>query len=151
MARTWVVAGIAAVATAVVVVGGALLLWPDADAAGQADAATGQRTMVVNGNITLTTTHIYHWAGQQGEPCYGTGPYKDMNAGAQVKVFDAQGAVVATGELREGRWGVGCVFPFSVKDVPESNMIQVEVGNRGKVPFDLDAVKNGGVKLTLGP
>lgn len=109
------------------------------------------RRMTVNGNITLTTTHIYHWSGQPGEPCHGIGPYQDMTTGARVTVYDATGTAVATGELREGQWGVGCMFPFSVKDVPESDMIQVEVGSRGKVAFGVDAVKNGKVKLTVGP
>lgn len=109
------------------------------------------RLMTVNGNITLTTTHIYHWSGQPGEPCHGIGPYQDMAAGARVTVYNGAGTAVATGELREGQWGVGCMFPFSVTDVPVSTMLQVEVGSRGKVAFGVDDVKNGKVKLTVGP
>lgn len=115
------------------------------------DDPAAPRTMNVAGNITLTTTDVYYLTGTLGEECYGTSQWRDMVKGAQVTVSDGAGTVLATGKLQQGRWYDSCVFSFTVTEVPEHPVLQVEVAGHGKVAFELDQVKNGGVKLTLGP
>lgn len=145
MSRTATLATIAAVVALVATAG---ITW---FVLARADTNEPARTMTVNGNITLTTADVYYWSGQLGEECYGTGPFKDMVEGAPVTVYDTNGDILGQGQLRQGAWYDSCLFRFSVHNVREEPTIQVEVAGRGKVAFDLDQVKTGGVKLSIGP
>lgn len=107
--------------------------------------------MTVNGNITLTTTNVYYWSGTLGEECYGTGPFRDMAEGAPVTVYDTTGNILGHSQLKRGAWYDSFLFKFSVPDVREMPTIQIEVSGRGKVAFSVDQVKNGGVRLSVGP
>lgn len=76
-----------------------------------------------------------------GERCDASAVgYPDIHAGTPATVRDADGGVVATTTLGEGRFrlsvlrGDDCVFAFSVK-VPDSDHYQIEVGNRGATTF----------------
>lgn len=145
MSRTTTVITIAA---AVALVASAAIAWLVL-APSRADQPT--RTMTVNGNITLTTVDVYYWSGQLGEECYGTGPFKDLTEGAPVTVYDTNGDILGADRLRQGRWYDSCLFSFSVPKVREVPTIEVEVSGRGKVAFDIEQVKSGGVKLSIGP
>ncbi len=145
MSRTATLVTIAAAIALVVSAGVAWLVLA------RADADEPARTMTVNGNITLTTADVYYWSGTLGEECYGTGPFKDLTEGAPVTVYDTSGNILGHDTLRRGAWYDSCLFKFSVHNVPEHPTVQVEVAGRGKVAFDLDQVKNGGVKLSIGP
>lgn len=94
-----------------------------------------------------------------GEKCQGYDGYADMREGAQVKVKDAAGKVVALGALRAGvglesaatdRGIRACSFAFVVQGVPDSGdaIYGVEVADRGTIQFkkaDADSLS-----LTLG-
>jgi hypothetical protein len=110
-----------------------------------------QETRTLRGQITLTTTHVRYMTGRLGEECYGAAHFQDMTAGTQVRVYDQSNTVLATGVLTAGAWYDSCRFWFTVPDVPERPVVQVEVGGHGRVPFEWVDVETGGVKLTLGP
>lgn len=141
--RRIIIGAVAAVAAAALIVAGFAIWSPGSD------AATDR--MTVNGNITLTTTNVYYWSGTLGEECYGTGPFKDMTEGAPVTVYDTSGDILGHGQLKRGAWYDSCLFKFSVHNVREVPTIQVEVSGRGRVAFDVEQVKNGGVRLSIGP
>lgn len=75
-----------------------------------------------------------------------------MTAGAGVNVYDAQGTVVAIGQLEPG--GVtagGCTFSFSAPNVPDNGgTVQVEVSHRGRISLRPQEAKSGGASFTLG-
>src|SRR5690349_4335945 len=144
MARNKLIIAAAAVAVAAAT---AVTVWLLARPTDAAEA----RTMTVNGNVTLTTTDVYYWSGQLGEECYGTGPFKDLVEGAPVAVYDTTGNILGRGELKRGSWYDSCLFKFSVHQVRETPTVEVEVSGRGRVAFDLEQVKNGGVRLSIGP
>jgi hypothetical protein len=76
-------------------------------------------------------------------PCFGTGGFSDINAGAQVVVKDGAGNVLAVGELGEGqRWiplihynPLDCMFAFTVTGVPDAPFYSVEVSHRGALTY----------------
>lgn len=86
-------------------------------------------------------------------PCVGAGGYSDIGEGTSVTVYDATGAIVATGKLGTGKALAGagtCLFPFQVAGVPGSDFYQVEVSHRGRVNFTAEQVANNEVSLVLG-
>lgn len=112
---------------------------------------TEPKTATVRGQITLTSTHVHYMTGRLGEDCHGTNQFKDMQAGTRVTVYNQTDTVLGTGALSQGYWYDSCVFAFTVKQVPETGLIQVEVGGHGKVTVSWAEVKAGKVKLQLGP
>ncbi|MEU8794758.1 hypothetical protein [Streptomyces sp. NPDC048643] len=63
--------------------------------------------------------------------CSGSGPLSDVDKGALVTVYDAEGLVVATGTLGTGAYddAAACVFPITVRGVPDdSKSYAVRVG-----------------------
>lgn len=111
-------------------------------------------TFTVTGVLDLGGNRVYN----ETEGCTGTGGYADIRYGAQVRVTDATGAVVALGALSAGEphdrfpevpKADQCRFRFEVSGVPESgNLYGVEVAHRGIVSFARTDATN--VQLTLG-
>lgn len=72
-----------------------------------------------------------------GVACKGTGTYSDAEEGTPVRVFDAQGNLLATGNLDEGKFvsnpvGTVCTFPLTVPNVPDGPLqYSVEIGQHG--------------------
>lgn len=64
--------------------------------------------------------------------CTAAAGYEDVHDGAQVVVLDAEGTILAVGELEYGRPGSGldCQFKFSVEEVPKGKgFYSIDVGN----------------------
>lgn len=89
--------------------------------------------------------------------CELMGGFSDVNEGASVTVYDADGAIVGNARLGAGKtiyredngprnYIAQCAFAFTV-DVPSSPFFQVEVSHRGKVT--VTAEEAGAVDLTL--
>ncbi|WHT21050.1 hypothetical protein N8J89_08280 [Crossiella sp. CA-258035] len=73
--------------------------------------------------------------------CRGSRGYRDIAEGAEVKVYDEAGKIIAVGALGKGRTGqrsaAVCVFPIAVSKVPVGHRFyQVEVTRRGKVTVE---------------
>ncbi|MBK8461878.1 MAG: hypothetical protein IPL36_02100 [Nigerium sp.] len=95
-------------------------------------------------------------------PCEGKDGYADIRRGAQVKISDGSGKVIAIGALGAGKGSsvgnVGaynrqaithCTFVFEVKDVPAGEAIYgVEVSRRGVINFTAENADM--IALTLG-
>lgn len=108
------------------------------------------KTFDVEGTMTLTTSRGVIAA---GGGCAGSNGYEDMQAGANVVIFDSTGEKVGIGELEPGRSGseptVQCIFDFTVNDIPiKGDIYSVEVANRGEITFKRSEAK--AVALTLG-
>jgi len=145
MRRSWIAAGVGAFVIAGVAT---WLLWPTQ--AQPVQPAREVPTFDLNGSVILHSTQIDYWSGTAGEPCTTKGGYRDLAQGAPVTVYNGAGTAVATGSLDAGKWFSGCMFTFTIPNVPESPVVQVEVSHRGKVPFSLEGAKSGKVDLTLG-
>lgn len=86
-----------------------------------------------------------------GSTCTGEGGYSDIRAGAQVAVFDANGAVVGHSALQGGvHEPEACVFQFGVSVPRGEGTYQVEVSHRGKMVVTEEAAALGLTSLTLG-
>jgi hypothetical protein len=106
----------------------------------------------VTGSLTLSDTMSVVTTTK--DDCWGTGGYDDIQAGAQVVVYDNKGAMLASSELDPGvaegdELGV-CTFKFKVPNVPiaDTDLYSVEVTSRGKITFT--QAEAGSVGLTLG-
>lgn len=110
----------------------------------------------VHGTLSLSKIAIY---GTDGDPCTGSGGYSDIASGAQVKVTDNSGSVVAIGSLNSGlshqtNSGMDgtnvCVFSFDVFNIPirDSSIYGIEVTHRGVIQFTRDDAND--ISLTLG-
>lgn len=87
----------------------------------------------------------------EGASCTTSGGYKDIGIGTQVKILDADGKVLAFGELGGGKVTKlkRCAFPFTVFDVPKGHGIYgVEVAKRGVI--QVKEADLGAVSLKLG-
>jgi hypothetical protein len=125
----------------------------DAGNAGEDAGQEASETMTVAGTLSL---YLYRdvWMDGSKRNCYGSSDsgYADLRAGAQVTVYDSQGAKIALGELgpgqRSGDWHT-CTFEFSIEDVPaEGNVFGVEVSQRGQVNFNKDQSES--LSLSIG-
>jgi hypothetical protein len=86
----------------------------------------------------------------EGEECAGARPFGYVHAEAGYAVEDAEGEVLADGELPAGRavnadpsidWGVEriptfCVFELEVDDVPERETYALRLDEGSPLPFD---------------
>ena len=94
---------------------------------------------------------------KKGMECSGRNQYSDLAEGAQVRVQDSTGEVVALGELGPGTLSKGgglisgessCLFPFEVPDVPDTGSIYgIQVETSDLVNFTIDEA--GALELTL--
>ena len=83
--------------------------------------------------------------------CRGTGGYADIEAGAQVVVYDNAGKSLAAGELGPGAEdATGCLYPFTVTGVPVGGggPYSVEITHRGKIVFT--RTQAGYLQMSLG-
>lgn len=82
-----------------------------------------------------------------GDSCVGEGGFTDIRPGAQVKVSDASGTIIALGELGNGfardnfptvRGTDVCQFAIVVDDIPDGGdgIYGVEVSDRGVINFE---------------
>lgn len=146
MRRAWVYVVLVLVAAIGV---GALVLWPSS---GEPEA----RPFSLKGQLLLADRASI--GGIPDEKCVSRNGYSDVRAGATVTVYDATGKAVALGKLNEGGWvgpGVGkpggqCVYTFTVPNVPNSDILSVEVANRGQVRVNKSDAEAGMVYLSLG-
>ena len=79
--------------------------------------------------------------------CNGTLGYDDMEDGAEVKLYDSTGKVIATTTLFGSDYGLDsvysakltCTFKWKLSDVPnDDDGYSIEVSKRGKVFFSLE-------------
>lgn len=129
-------------------------------AAGLAAAAAGG--LIGGSKQTITGLVMVNgsFVGQKGGPCQNTEGLSDINAGAQVRVSNGSGELLGVGRLGDGeRSETGdssrfCTFPFSVADVPASDLYEISTGNteRGGVVFTEEEMTQNdwNVVLTLG-
>lgn len=116
----------------------------------------GAGTTTVSGSMTVVgntnaLTSSYTGAGTGGGTCTTYGGYGDIAEGVAVTIRNADGAIAGVGRLGAGQGGsYGCIFPFSVADVPESEFYTVEISHRGQVTVTAENVRNGDIKLSLG-
>lgn len=72
-----------------------------------------------------------------GTNCVGRRGYSDLGPGTVVEVSDASDRTLAVGELEATTWTAdpyGCVFDFTVKDIPAGEKLyKVEVAHRGQM------------------
>lgn len=143
ISRTQLVGVALAVMVAVTAV--AWVLWPSTPP-----------TFNLQGSLELADTASI--GGIPGSLCVASNGYSDVVEGAPVTVYDATGKAIALGRLGKGNWvgtGVGkpggsCVYPFTVQNVPASDVLSVEVSHRGKVNVTLNDAKAGKIALALG-
>lgn len=95
-----------------------------------------------------------------GDPCVGEGGFADIQPGAQIKVSDASGTIIALGELGNGfardsfpsvRGTDICQFAIAVTEIPDGGdgIYGVEVASRGVINFE-KVGPGATVALTLG-
>ncbi|MFF2518983.1 hypothetical protein [Streptomyces sp. NPDC058086] len=84
--------------------------------------------------------------------CEGTGGYDDIAEGTSVTVYDAAGAVIATGSLGTSSYDAPtCTFDVFIDGVPGGeDFYKVEVSHRGTVQLNADQAKNGLFGASLG-
>ncbi|MFJ4550324.1 hypothetical protein ACIP4X_14020 [Streptomyces sp. NPDC088817] len=150
--RVWWVAAAAGVAGLVVGAGAVGLAW-GLSGSGEAKAPGASKpveTFTMEGNVKLVLS--LREAMQklnQGGQCMPrhSGPYADIQEGATVTVYSADGTVLSTGELQEGvPSATDCTFPFAATGVPEGEKFyQVEVEHSGKKPVPTKKAHEGDV------
>ncbi len=109
----------------------------------------------------LTGTFTLYDDGQRWKdnaPCTGKGGFADIQTGAQVKVSDPTGKLLALGELKGPSYAhnfggrVGCLWVISIDDVPTGRgFYGIEISHRGVIQYPESEVFAAlGVDLTLG-
>lgn len=85
------------------------------------------------------------------EDCRGSGGYGDIREGLGVVVRDSQGAIIANGDLGEGKplSTTLCEFSFEVTNIPESDFYEVSVGRRGSVVYQRSELESQDWHLSL--
>jgi hypothetical protein len=132
----------------VMTIGAVLLIALGAGGALAVTVLVGPDAFQVAGTVTLTDPDGY----MSSTHCSGKGGYDDIAEGASVNITDAGGATVAIGRLGPGdTQSAGCVFAFSVADVPAGKSFYgIEISHRGIVKFSEAEVSSGEVAMTLG-
>lgn len=148
--RGWLIAAGVAAAVLLVAAGavGALLLTSDKSPVDVVKAVAGPKSFRVTGTLTLQDSDGYTGT----STCAGKRGYDDIGQGAQVTVSDAAGATVAIGRLGPGeKQSFGCVFNFSVPDVPAGKSFYgIEVSHRGVLKYTEAEISTANLALTLG-
>jgi hypothetical protein len=105
-------------------------------------------TFTLDGSFELTDGAIDDGIGG----CEGTGGYDDIAEGTSVTVYDAAGAVIATGSLGSSTYELStCTFDVSVPDVPKGeDFYKVEVSHRGTVQLSAEEAEAGQFGASLG-
>lgn len=94
----------------------------------------------VTGDLTLAGGG----AGKEGAECYGTEVYNDIVPGTQIVISSSDGSTVAAGRLDTGvTRGQDCVFPFTVKHVPQTHKFYgVTISQRGTLTYTQKEMKH---------
>ncbi|MFI5713380.1 hypothetical protein [Kribbella sp. NPDC051620] len=130
--------------------------------ASESSTPSAPATITVSGTITVSADSMSSEQAMGGA-CVTDDGYSDISSGAQVRVEDSAGKVIALAALQAGHvsevFGPGtavegmaylCVFGFTVNDVPaEEKIYSVEVTHRGKISFTREKL-NEPIALTLG-
>lgn len=154
--RRWVVPTVIALLVALVGGGIAALTLTDDEtdealtSAGTTVTTTAGPKTIFGGMVVGPSTSVK----RSGDICYTTGGYSDIKIGTPVTVKDAAGTIIGVSELIPGGIpGAGqCRFAFYLRQVPMTDIYQIEVGRRGALPYkraDLDSM-NWTVEFTLG-
>jgi len=107
-------------------------------------------TFTLGGGFELTDSVVPDGNGG----CAGESGYDDIRDGTSVTVYNAAGAVVATGSLTDSKYDedtFNCDFTVSVPDVPKGEKFyKVEVSHRGTLQLAAQEAENGEFSGTLG-
>ena len=97
-----------------------------------APAKDFEAEFTVTGTFTLYDYESIDYYSEGGSECWGTGGYSDISTGAQVRVSDGAGEVIAVGELQPSGYDFGsCEFTFAVTRVPAGERFyEIEVSHR---------------------
>lgn len=91
----------------------------------------------ITGSMTLIDSDFF--GRSVGASCSGTGGYSDIKAGANVKLSDGKGNIIATSQLNAGtiERSQRCLFTFSLDDVPDEDFYVIGVGGgrRGELTY----------------
>lgn len=68
--------------------------------------------------------------------------YSDLTDGTVVSIKDQTGTLLGSGVLSNGTLGAGVTFDFTVADVPEAEFYQVEIADRGELPYSLQQLED---------
>jgi len=102
-------------------------------------AALGVLTIPYNGG---------NFTSRDGD-CEGTGGYSDLTVGAEVNVYDRKGVLLQSGSVSASRVAEGeCRLLFLVPNVPEADLYQVEVSDRGKLTVQPEDMND--ISFTIG-
>jgi hypothetical protein len=90
----------------------------------------------------------------KGDACSGSGGYSDVDFGADVRVRNQNGDLIASSHLEQGHANglATCVFKFTVKNVRDAGFYSIEVSRRGELSYSKDdmAKNDWKVSATLG-
>ncbi|MGH3437921.1 MAG: hypothetical protein ACRDRN_15815 [Sciscionella sp.] len=115
-----------------------------------ARGVSGADSFTLHGTMSLRTN--YHDVTSVRTGCRGSGGYADISDGTAVTVYNANDAVIATGDLENATSnGNGCESDIQVPGVPAGNTFyQVEVSHRGKITVSAHNAESGKVAVSLG-
>lgn len=104
-------------------------------------AACGGGSNLVVGQMVLRDQD--GWV-EIGDECRGDGGYSDIRQGAQVRVSDGSGSLLATSSLEAGeRRGRFCDFAFTI-EVPDADFYTFEVTSRGELSYSAEELEERG-------
>jgi hypothetical protein len=106
----------------------------------------------VDGTFTVFDSDEWAFA-DDGDACFPTGGYGDINASTQVVVRNSSGDELARTSLGPGEIGLlnGCEFSFTLSLTEGESIYITEVGDRGEVSYTWDEISQpGAIALTLG-
>lgn len=100
----------------------------------------GESRSTITGTFTL---HDSQLGFSDGESCEGSGGYEDIYDGAQVTISNGAGEIIAVSSLENSQMDgtYECVFEYTMKNVPRSDIYQLEVSNRGKITYSHSDLK----------
>jgi hypothetical protein len=119
-----------------------------------AATTTTQERYSISGTFALNGTQGEEYETESnGDLCYGTGGYDDIQEGAAVTVTSETSTVIGTGGLEQSNYtGAGCEFLFTVPNLPRAKFYRIEISHRGQVNFSYDDLEkqNWYVRLDIG-
>lgn len=104
---------------------------------------------------TVTIEVIEGMVGHDDASCWGMGPYKDVRAGAELKVSGRSGLTLARAELPPGQMeglepSRKCRFAFTVDVVGGEGTYYFEVADHGRTSVAETDVRGRPVDITVG-
>lgn len=140
----WLLVG----ALTIVVITGLVFVATNGDKGTPTRSAATLQDFTVTGTFTL---YDYGSIDHGSATCWGTGGYSDIAAGAQVRISNASGKIVAVGELEPSSYQTGeCEFSFEVTSVPKGEKYyEIEISHRGALTYS-EAEMQEELALQLG-